>query len=93
MHEIKARLTHQNLKLIKGHFTTISGHLSANHLNIFQKTEIQTVILRCLISLKLIGTNIMTQNVRTQKTQMSLFFTKSQKKEMEIFALCVIILN
>ena len=37
----------QNLQLINGHFKTTSGHFFANYMNIFQKTEIQTVILRC----------------------------------------------
>ena len=38
----------ENLQLIYGHFTTIYGHLLAIHYNIFHKTEVQTVILRCL---------------------------------------------
>ena len=33
-----------------GHFTTISGHSIANYINIFHKTEVTTVILRCLTS-------------------------------------------
>ena len=36
-----------------GHFTTISGHSIANYINIFHKTEVPTVILRCLMSLNL----------------------------------------
>ena len=36
-----------------GYFTTISGHSFANYINILHKTEVQTVILRCLISLNL----------------------------------------
>ena len=36
-----------------GHFTTISGHSIANYINIFHKTEVLTVILRCLMSLNL----------------------------------------
>ena len=32
-----------------GHFTTIYGHFFANYIDIFHKTEIQTVILRCLV--------------------------------------------
>ena len=36
-----------------GHFTTISGHFFANYISIFHKTEIQTVILRCLVCLNL----------------------------------------
>ena len=42
-----------NLWLINGHFTTISGHFLANYIKIFQKTEIQTVILRCFVGLNL----------------------------------------
>ena len=36
-----------------GHFTTISGHFSANYINIFHKTGVQTNILRCLPCLNL----------------------------------------
>ena len=32
----------------------------------------------------------MTQNAKTQKTQMSLFLQNHKKAEMEIFAFCVI---
>ena len=35
------------------HFTTISGHFIANYINTFHKTEVVTVILRCLMSLNL----------------------------------------
>ena len=34
-------------------FLTVFGHLFANFMNIFHKTEVQTVILRCLVSLNL----------------------------------------
>ena len=44
--KIKAWLTHQTLKLITGHFMTTSAIFFANYVNIFHKTEIQTVILR-----------------------------------------------
>ena len=43
----------ENLRLKNGHFTTLSGHFSANYIKIFQKNEIQTVILRCLVGLNL----------------------------------------
>ena len=36
-----------------GYFTTISGHFFANYINIFHKTEVQTFILRSLVSLNL----------------------------------------
>ena len=63
----------------------------ANYMNIFHKTEIQTVILRCSTSLKLNWYKSYDTKCKTTKTQKSLFFTKSQKKtEMEIFAFCTI---
>ena len=37
----------QNLQMINGRFKTTSGHFFANHMNIFHKTEVPTVILRC----------------------------------------------
>ena len=43
----------QNLELINGHFTTISGHFFANYMKIFYKTEVPMVILRCLTCLNL----------------------------------------
>ena len=36
-----------------GHFRTISGHSVANYISIFHKTEVPTIILRCLMSLNL----------------------------------------
>ena len=41
----------QNLQLINGRFLTTSGHFFGNYINIFHKTEIQTVILRCIVCL------------------------------------------
>ena len=35
------------------HFLTVCGHFFANFMNIFKKTEVQMVILRCLVSLYL----------------------------------------
>jgi hypothetical protein len=43
----KSEIDYQNLHLINGHFTTISGHFFANYMKIFHKTKVQTVILRC----------------------------------------------
>ena len=43
----------ENLWLINDHFLTVFGHCFANFMNIFHKTEVQTVILRCLVSLNL----------------------------------------
>ena len=39
----------ENLSYKNGYFITISGHFFGNYINIFHKTEIQTVILRCLV--------------------------------------------
>ena len=36
-----------------GHFLTICGHFFGNYIDIFHKTEIQTIILRCLVGLNL----------------------------------------
>ena len=38
----------------------------------------------------LIGTKVMTQNAKMQKTQMSVFVQNCKKPKMEIFAFCVI---
>ena len=35
------------------HFLTVCGHFFANFMNIFKKTEVQMVILRCLVSVNL----------------------------------------
>ena len=78
------QLTHQNIKVINGHFTTVSGHFFANYMKIFHKTEIQKVILKCSTSLKLIWYKI--HYTKCKKTQKSPFFTRLQKNEMEIFA-------
>ena len=43
----------ENLSFKNVHFSSISGHFLANYMSIFHKTEIQTVILRCLVSLNL----------------------------------------
>ena len=41
----------ENLSFKNGHFLTICGHFYGNYIDIFHKTEIQMVILRCLMSL------------------------------------------
>ena len=43
----------RNFRIINGRFKTTSGHFFANYINIFHKTKIQTVILRCKIGLNL----------------------------------------
>ena len=45
--------TKKETTLRVGHFTTISGHFSANYINIFHKTGVQRNILRCLTCLNL----------------------------------------
>ena len=45
------RKQNENLWLINGHCMTISGHFFANYMKIFHTTEIQTVILRCILCL------------------------------------------
>ena len=47
------RKKNEKLPLIKWLFMTISGHFSASYIEIFHKTEVQTVILRCLVCLNL----------------------------------------
>ena len=44
----------QKIATAKWPFKTISGHFFASYMFIFHKTEVQTVILRCLTSLNLI---------------------------------------
>ena len=39
--------------MINSRFMTISGHFSASYIEILHKTEVQTVILRCLMGLNL----------------------------------------
>ena len=43
----------QNLQFINGLFTTISGHFFINFIKIFHKTEVPTIILRCITYLNL----------------------------------------
>ena len=45
------RKENEKLPLINGHFMTISGRFSASYIEIFHKTEVQMVILRCLVCL------------------------------------------
>ena len=45
--KLKLEGGHQNLRQLNCSFTTISSHFSAIYINIFNKTEIQTIILRC----------------------------------------------
>ena len=43
----------KQMTITNAHFTTILGHFSANCMFVFHKTEVQTVILRCLMGLNL----------------------------------------
>ena len=43
----------QNLRLINGRFPPLSSHCFAKYMNIFHKTEVQTIILTCWTSLYL----------------------------------------
>ena len=62
--------------LINDCCTTISDHFFANCMFIFPKIEVQTIILRCLMSLNLNWYNSFDKkhkNAKTQKTQTSVF--------------------
>ena len=75
----KSQIDHQDLHLINGHFTTISGHFCANYMKIFHKTEVQMVILRCLTS-----TTVMAQNtkiIQKCKKYKCIFFYNITKKQ------------
>ena len=47
----KSETLHKKFQLINGRFTTIFGHFFANCFCDFHKTEVQTVIFRCLTGL------------------------------------------
>ena len=59
---------------------TISGHFFANYMYIFHKTEIQMVILRCLMSLKLNWFKSYETKPKNAKNIILCFCTESQKK-------------
>ena len=60
-----------------GHFTTISGQFFTTFKNISHKTEVQTVILRCLTSLNL---NWIKSYDKNDKTLTTVFFNFGRKK-------------
>ena len=72
----------------------MSGHSFANYMFIFHKTEIQTVLLKCLRSLNLNwykAYDKKTQKCKKCKKWKHLFLYKiAKKREMEIFVFCVI---
>ena len=57
-----------NLWLINGRFLTISSHFFAKYMNIFHKTEVQTVILRCWTGLKLNWFKSYDSNAKNRKS-------------------------
>ena len=71
-------------QLINSHFKTIYGHFFANYMFIFHKTEIQTIILRCLT---IINPNcsksydIKHKNAKNAKNANTCFCTKLQNKQ------------
>ena len=68
--------------LLVGHFTAISGHCFANHINMFQKTEVLTVILRCLTCLNL---NMIKNYDINHKCFWQLWFSILEEKKMKIW--------
>ena len=85
---------------LNGRFTTISSHFVANYIDIFHKTVVQTVILRCWTGLYLIWFKSYATNTKNEKNQRKCkkhekhytnecFFTKSQKsRNRNICVLC-----
>jgi hypothetical protein len=73
------KIDHQNLQLINSRFTTIFIHFFCKlHKIFFHKTEIQMVILRCLMSLN----QVMTQNEKNKIDKTSEFM----KKNLQVFS-------
>ena len=62
----------------------------ANYMFVFYKTEIQTIILRCLMSLNLNWYKSYDTNEKTQKMPICVFEQNCKKTEMEIFPFCVL---
>ena len=68
-------------RVLNCRFTTLSSHFSAIYINIFHKTEIQTVILRCRS-----GSRIMTQNANISVSGIYRF---CKKKTVKIFLVAI----
>ena len=75
-------------RLTNCRFTTISSQISAIYINIFHKTEVQTVILRCWTGLVQkvwqkwkTGEKCKRHQNHQNSTWIILFFTKSHKNE------------
>ena len=74
----------KKIAIDKQSFQTMSGHSFANYMFIFHKTEIQTVLLRCLRSLNLNwykSYDKKHKNAKNAKDGNICFCTKLQKKE------------
>ena len=76
---MQVRRTPKKRQLINSHFKTIYGHFFANYMFIFHKTEIQTVILRCLMSLNLNWYKSYDTKRKNSKNTNLCFWTKLQK--------------
>ena len=83
------------------HFTIISSQISAIYINIFHKTEVQTVILRCWTGLyhnwfksydknEKHVKNAKTPKIAKNSTWISSFLQNRTKTKIEIMAFCVI---
>ena len=75
----QVRWTPKKQPLINGHFMTIYGNFLANHIVIFHKTEIQTVILRCFMSQNFNWYKSYDTNRKNSKNANLCFWTKLQK--------------
>ena len=61
-----------------------------NYMTIFHKTEVQTVILRCLTGLSLIDSKVLIQNANISISIFLQFCTKTQICIFWVFGFCVI---
>ena len=83
---IRVRWTFKKQQLMNGHFMTTSGHFLATYMFILHKTEIQTVILRCLMRLNLSWYKSNDATPKNTKNTNLCFCTISQKNWNLIFA-------
>ena len=88
-------------RLTNCRFTTISSQISAIYINIFHKTEVQTVILRCWTGLyhnwfksydknEKHVKNAKTPKIAKHSTWILYFLQNCRKPKIEIIAFCVI---
>ena len=88
-------------RLTNCRFTTISSQISAIYINIFHKTEVQTVILRCWTGLyhnwfksydknEKHVKNAKTPKLAKHSTWILYFLQNCRKPKIEIIAFCVI---